>query len=295
MIAAFGAFQGWDGIYSFAYSHNEKCEPSRIESFFDIKGDTAKLVHMPACVAMFLRGDVVPARELLSAPISRASERAALREAQSARSLSTDTFGLDSRQSLVHRIGVAMDEKSPQLPPLGDKPAITRFVSDTGQLCWDLSQDKAGYFTVDTPRTKLFTGFVAGRTFELGNVKLAIGQTRLDWATVSMVCIDGSGFDQPGKILIAATGLEQNSNARLETVGEDKVTLGTKWGEEPLLCEGVPVRITLPAVAGRIKCYPLDEKGNRGPAVTVADANGQGEVVLGPQHKTVWYEVEIGK
>ena len=62
-------------------------------------------------------------------------------------------------------------------------------VSDTGQLRWDVSQQGAGYFIADTPRTKLFTGLVRGRTFPLGKLTLKIGKTRLDWATVSMVCI----------------------------------------------------------------------------------------------------------
>ena len=73
-LAAFGAFQAWDGIFSFTYSHSQDFEPGRITSFFDIKGDTAKLVHMPACAAMFLRGDVAPAQETLRAPLSRSAE-----------------------------------------------------------------------------------------------------------------------------------------------------------------------------------------------------------------------------
>ena len=31
MLAAFSAFQGWNGVYSFAYSHNQDLEPRRIK------------------------------------------------------------------------------------------------------------------------------------------------------------------------------------------------------------------------------------------------------------------------
>ena len=145
MIAAFGAFQGWDGIYSFAYSHSEESEGQRIEGFFNIKSDTAKLVHMPACVAMFVRGDVAPARELVATPISPASERAALRESQSARSLTTDTFGLDSHQSMIHRIGLAMDKDArPSAGGTNESPTVTRYVSDTGQICWTCRRRRRG-------------------------------------------------------------------------------------------------------------------------------------------------------
>ena len=110
-----------------------------------------------------------------------------------------------------------------------------------------------------------------------------------------MVCIDGKGFDQPGRILIAATGVEQNTGARLETLSEDKVTLSNRWGEAPLVCEGVPARITLPVPAKRVKCFPLDESGGRRAAIGVMEVGGRAELVLGPQCKTVWYEVEVGK
>ena len=170
---------------------------------------------------------------------------------------------------------------------------MKEFVSDTGQLRWNLSEPGAGYFTVDTPRSKLFTGFVRGRTFQLGNVTLKIGPTRLDWATVSLVAVDGKGFDRPGRILIAATGLVQNTGATLRKLDGDKVTLDDQWGKAPLLCEGVPAQLTLPVAASRVQVYPLDESGNRRKAIPVTSRDGQALVTLAPQCKTVWYEVEI--
>ena len=53
MIAAFGAFQGWSAIYSFDYSGNNHFEPDKLDGFFDIKSDPSRLVHMPACAALF--------------------------------------------------------------------------------------------------------------------------------------------------------------------------------------------------------------------------------------------------
>jgi hypothetical protein len=171
--------------------------------------------------------------------------------------------------------------------------AAGRFVSDTGEICWDISQKHAGYYTVNTRRTKLFTGFVSGRTFSLGDVRLAIGPTRLDWATISMVAIDGPGFDRPGRILIAATGWVQNQGATLKRLGDNRVTLGDQWGQGPVLCEGINATITLPVSAGRVKCYPLDESGNRRAAIPVGHGDGTTQIELDPRHRTVWYEVDI--
>jgi len=292
MIAAFGAFQSWDGIFPFAYCHNSDFEPRRIGSYFDVTSHTAKIAHMPACAALFLRGDAAPARKTLAAGLSPETEREKLHETLNVWALTADNLGLDPRLSLLH--GMALDlggQTTPDVPEVPDD--ATAFVSDTGQLRWDVSQPGAAYFIADTPRTKLFTGFVRDRTFELGDVKLKIGRTRLDWATISMTSIDGDSFQDPGRILIAATGWVQNQGAQLEELGADRVTLGNNWGTEPVLCEGIPAAILLPVAAGRVHFYPLDESGHRRPAVPCTEHDGKATVVLDPKHETVWYEVQI--
>jgi hypothetical protein len=60
-----------------------------------------------------------------------------------------------------------------------------------------------------------------------------------------------------------------------------------------VLCEGVPAEIVLPVGADRARFYPLDESGNRRPAVSCGGRDGRTIVALDPEHKTVWYEVEI--
>ena len=292
MIAAFGAFQGWSAIYSFDYSGNNHFEPDKLDGYFDIKSDPSRLVHMPACAALFLRGDVAPARQILLAPLSLEAERRQLRESRSAWTLTTDRFGVDAGWSLLHGIGLDLKaEKTagPALPFSSDKT----FLSDTGQLRWDVSQPGAGYFTVDTPRTKLFTGFIRGRTFNLGNVFLAVGSTRLDWATVTMTVIEGQGFDGPGRILIAATGLVQNKGAQLRTLDGKRITLGDRWGEAPVFCEGIAAEIVLPVPADRVTVYPLDTAGNRRSSVPPTARDGRAVIAIGPAYKTLWYEAEL--
>jgi len=295
MIAAVGAFQGWDAVYSFAYCHNDHPEPRRIESFFDIKSDPAKIAHSIACSAIFLRGGVTPSGGPLFAHLPRARERDELRRALSAWNLKASALGLDPRHALLAGVGLNIaDTPAPPVkpPPLDRDQRV--FVSDTGEVRWDVSEKGAGYFTVSAPRVKVFTGFVRGRTFDLGNgVSLAIGKTALDWATVTMTCIDGDGFDRPGRILVAATGDVHNKGARLRDLGGNRVTLGAQWGGEPVMCEGVPAEIVLPVAPDRVKLYPLDESGNRRGAAPVGAREGRALLKLGPEHKTIWYEVEI--
>ena len=94
--------------------------------------------------------------------------------------LNAGEFGVDVNQSLLHGLAMDLGRKNPSVRAVEPTPitkGTVRFVSDTGELCWDVSQPGAGYFTVNTPRTKLFTGFVRGRSFELGGVELKIGDS----------------------------------------------------------------------------------------------------------------------
>jgi hypothetical protein len=110
---------------------------------------------------------------------------------------------------------------------------------------------------------------------------------------VSLVAVDGDGFQRPGRLLVTATGWVQNQGMELEQLGGDRVTLGRRWGTEPVLCEGVPAEILLPVKGDRVRFYPLDESGNRRQAVPCTERDGKAVVVLAPKHKTIWYEVEI--
>lgn len=293
MIAAYGAFQGWSGIFFFAYSHNSTFEPRKVDSYFDTKSSATKLVHMPACAALFLRGDVRAADRIGRIPVSLEAERQNLREMGGAWNVTADHFGIDQRHALLHAVGLDLTAQQNGLrKPLPLDPTKV-FESDTGEIRWDVSEEGAGTFTVSAPRSKLFTGFVRGRTIPLGDVTLAVGPTRLDWATVSLLARDGDDFASPGRILIAATGLSENTGAKLESLGDDRITLRRNWGSEPILCEGVPAEVTLPVAADRVTFYPLDEAGNRRQAVPVDQRDGKALLRLGPQYKTLWYEAEI--
>jgi hypothetical protein len=291
MIAAFGAFQGWSAIYSFDYTGNNHFEPDKLDGYFDIKSDPSRLVHMPACAALFVRGDVAPARGTVPAAVSREAERRQLYSSQSAWTLTADRFGVESKWSLLHAIG--LDLKAQKAAPAPSLPITATFVSDTGQLRWDLSQPGAGTFIVDTPRSKLFTGFVRGRSFALGNIGLTVGPTRLDWATVSLTVVEGQGFAGPGRVLIAATGLVQNKGAKLQHLEGTRITLSDHWGDSPILCEGIPAKIVVPAPAERCKLYTLDTAGNRRIAKQPTPTHDGSLISIGPEDKTLWYELEI--
>jgi hypothetical protein len=71
-------------------------------------------------------------------------------------------------------------------------------------------------------------------------------------------------------------------------------SVGRQWGKAPSLVEGIPVLLTLSISAGRVKAWALDECGQRRTVLPVEAVEQKAMINLGPQFRTLWYEVEIG-
>ncbi len=299
MLGACGALQGWDGIFEYTYNHAPDFEPLRNTYFFSMIARTEMLAHLPASAAMFLRGDVREARGSVTATMDDATffEQLADKKAISARLPST---GLDARLALVHKVAMTFS-RVPENTPAPAAPALEKtdvIQSDTGELTWNRERAGEAYWTVSTANTKCFTGFPAGREIGLGgNVKILVGSTRLNWATISLTSRHATGFGADGKpatILLAATGLTENEGTALESTKDGKTILRDRdWGNGTVLTEGVPAIVTLPSDATRTKCHALDERGARKAEVPV-EKDGEGcRIEIGPRYKTVWYEIVV--
>jgi hypothetical protein len=297
MISAYGALQGWNGIFQYTYNHSTDPEPVRNTYFFSMIARTDVLAHFPACAALFLRGDVQEGKKSLTGSIEPQTyfEKLADWDSIYAR---IGRLGFDERLCLVHK--TAMDvtgRHTGSLPSEFTVPKGNVLVSDTGELTWNTEIPGAAFLAVSTANTKLFTGFPQERTITLGDgVSLNVGRTKLGWATVSLVSRHATGFGESGRpasILIAATGLAENRGSVIEKVYENRITLKT-WGDGAVLVEGVPATITLPSDPARTKCFALDPFGHRNAEIPIKKAiSGGSEIVIGPEYRTVWYEIEV--
>ena len=299
MIAALGRFQDWDGIFPFAYAHSNQFEPQSVTSFFDTVGNVGRLAHSIACHTMFVRGDVVVAERQYQVGLTPRREIEVVANARSAWGIGWNSLGADSRLALLHRVGIDAigGETSTGIPALARN--AKHFAGDTNQVRWDMTEKGRGFMTVASENSKLFSGFVPNATISLGDLSLDIGKTRLGWCTLSIVSRDANGCGTDGKaarLLVAATGQYINTGMTLEHLEGDRVTIGNKFGEGPVLCEGVPATLTLPVAADRVTLYPLDASGNRkkGVAAKAVPSNAvAASVELAPQYETLWYEIEI--
>ncbi len=297
MLCAYGRLQGWDGVFEYTYNHRLNFEPDHNSYFFSIIARTDVLAHFPACAAIFLRGDVHEARNCVIGPIDY---KKYLDRLTASKIINTDiTFaGIDLRETLIHKTAIDLngkiESKVDGLTKIADNQKV--FVSDTGELTWNMEQPGAGYWTVNTKNTKFFTGFPKDRTITLGTITLEIGKTRLDWATVSFVSRHGTGFGesgQPANILLAATGVSENKGMIIEKLPGKEITL-KDWGKGPVYVEGIPAKVNLVSDSKKTRCFALDPDGNRKIEVPVEKGEKGGSIiVIKPEYKTVWYEIEI--
>ena len=299
MFRAYGALQGWDGVFEYSYNNRQNAEPDRNEYFFSMAARTDVLAHFPACAAMDLRGDVKESAAPYSANLSYNEyfDRFVNKGPIAQGILSATDGKIPQELSLERKTAVDLSGKSKQIVcHIPDKDQKV-FTSDTGEIVLDVSTPGAGVWTVNTPNTKVFSGFPKGRTFDLGGVKLAIGETKLGWATVSLTSHDATGFgenDRPARILLAATGLCHNGGAKFTHDDDFIYCRGKDWGNGKTVNEGIPATVTLPSKASATKCWALDERGERkAPVPVTADANGQAVVKIGPEYQTVWYEITL--
>ncbi len=298
MLCIYGRLHGWDGVFQYSYNHYvDSFEPrANPWCFFDSIARTDVLAHFPACAAIFLRGDVRESMRPVVAAVDVTRYREQLIAAGSV-SFGIGSLQMDARLPVVHKTalnftgGGVNPAKAPKLP--SDQKV---FVSDTGEITWNTERLGAAYLAVNTPNTKLFTGFPEGRTIDLDTVKLTFGKMRLNWATISLVSRHATGFGEKGKpanLLLAATGDSGNTGRVIKPMGGKKITL-TDRGTAPVLAEGIPALVTFPANHSKVKCFALDSAGQRKKEVPVQRAeNGGSKIAIGPAYETVWYEIDI--
>ena len=166
----------------------------------------------------------------------------------------------------------------------------------SGEVVWNRDRKGKEYVAVDAANVKLFAGYADGREIRLGGVSLSVGETETGWAVVSLLSRGASGFGENGKasILVAASGSVGNAGSKVERVSATSVKL-TDRGHAPVLAEGIPCRLTLPAAPGRVRCWALGPDGKRVTMMKSApSADGAATTLdLSPDCRTLWYEVSI--
>jgi hypothetical protein len=291
LAAVYAGFQGWNGVFTYGYAHGD-WEEDHFRSFFDIKADPVKLALQPACAALLRGGGIGRAGSPAAGTVSA--------EAQLRHILGHETWGAFAgayegdvsadawRESAV---GIAMQggaRWTPEEPP--------------PRLSWQEDGNGRGRVTYVGEGCLGMVGFVAGKALE-GRmaspdgdagpaISLKPGTTSLDGFAVVMVNRLGEGG--PGgarRFLLTAVTSCWNEGM---TWNEERTSVGTGWGRGPTLCQGVPLTLTVRDAGGTARVFALGPDGTRRREVPADEAEGSVAFELGPDCRTLWYELAIG-
>lgn len=294
LLAAHGALQDWDGLFLFDYGASSG--EGRINSFFEQRTHPAKWGLARACAALFLRGDVRPARQLLCGVLTREQEIDALRQVW-AWGLPDGRFaGLDGRAITLHRLALALERSqvpSGAQPPQGVPIPGSERVSDTGELVWNRAQSGRSFVLVKSRLSKAAIGFIGGRTLDLGD-KFTLRVKDAPLNGFGVVAITVLQEKPVWRALITAISTAENTGWNLRDLGENRITVGSQWGSPPTRV-GVPTaQLILPYPAAQVRAWSLSETGARNrPLSVLAQGKDRSAIELSPDARTIWYEVEV--
>ena len=253
VLAAYAALQDWDGIFWYSLSHEDATSmKDEIKGHFDFAKDPVKMSQLAAGALIFLRGDVQPARRVVTRTYSREQVLESLRLPWKEIPYFTPGFPLEL--PLTHAVRIA----SFNGPPTGSfEPMPTNSIeSDTRELIWSASGKGTGLVSVDTPRSQALIGHVAKRNGRTKNLRAEI-QTL--FCALTLGALDAKPISTSGKLLLTATARAANSGM----VWNEKRTSLDKWGEAPTRIEPVQGKIILTGLdqAGGVSAQPLDGAG----------------------------------
>lgn len=297
LIAAYGAFQDWDGIWFFDYRIPTAGDlagyAGRFTDFYDDSQHPAKMANYLLAAALFRRGDVAPGREALVVPFPPEREIDVLAARGGQWNLAhSGHLGLAGAEALRRRLALEVGETAASKALLLPKETPRApHASDTGELHWETLARGTGVVRVDTPRTKALIGAIDGAPRTLGGVTLAVEKTRLGFGTIGLTLLEGESFTAGGRALLVATG--EVENTAMGWTDATRSSVGNKWGKAPTLIEVVKGAVTLPVPASRVEVFALDPLGRRQTPVSVNDANGRAQFLFGQSGTTLWYEVAI--
>ncbi|MBM3956717.1 MAG: hypothetical protein FJ313_01530, partial [Gemmatimonadetes bacterium] len=283
LIAAAAALQDWGGLTVYTYRHSSQVPIDTLSGAFETFNDPARFGLFPTAALLFRRGDVDVAKETVIFTIPED-------QALSANSPGPwGKCGLTDGLCEEHRARVVLGEAPPnagRVAPLGETllPGdATSVRSDTGQLFRSWADR---YGTVDTPRTKAVYGFPGGR----GDITLS-GVTfnvETEFATVALASLTDQPIAESTRLLLTAVGRAENTGMKYNALRRRVIDKGAG----PILVEPITGTVSLKTRQTGVTVRPILPDGTRGEALPTTYENGVLRFRIGPEARTMYYEVK---
>ena len=269
--------QDWSAI-EFSYSHTDEADfdtfKGTLHNFFDVMYQPVWMALWPAVATMVQRGDLQPLGPEGGAWTSFSPDQLAdpLYPGQGT-----------GEAAWAVRTGVSFE------PAKGPSPAKALALASRDGWVTSASGEvrqnaERGLFLVAAPRVAVVAGFL-GAAGPLSSGALAL-TAKNAYAVIVALSLDNAPLAQSKRLLLTAGGNAVNSGMAKQWGGGRMASAGT----EPVLVEPVSAEVRL-SVDGPRRVWALDGDGQRASQVPTDYAAGTLSFKLGPQAKTLSYEV----
>ncbi|UDU83713.1 cellulase family glycosylhydrolase [Pseudomonas sp. HN2-3] len=205
-VAGTASHQGWDAMMQYAYSQQAFNSGWRTADNWHAYNDPAMLATLPAAALLYRRADVRQATTryvFAPTPATLFDQDITPRNALALRTAMEKG-----------RLQIAMPQ-TPELPWLKPSaiPANAQVLHDPGQSLLDADASESvtdtgelkrnwqqGLYTIDTPLTQAATGWLGGRTVNLGQIAV---QAKTPYASVVVQSLDAKPLGQSRSLLIS--------------------------------------------------------------------------------------------
>ncbi|MDX2187525.1 MAG: carbohydrate binding domain-containing protein [Opitutaceae bacterium] len=281
LLAAFAAFQDWDGLFSFDMTGMglapEK-DDGKIMTFFDQHHHAAKWSFTPFAVHAFREGRVQPApsRRVLHVAAPLFSEAHHL-----------DVLWLKHQPG--EDVGFLSDrlEVAPRLLPAGEASRITREPADGPRSVAIMKGADGPVLTVDSTHTPALAGYLAGATHLAGPLRTSVDAFGLNFAAVTAASLDGQPIRTSLRVLVTIAARAENTGQKWNAACTSTMS---DWGHGPVRAEHVPATVSV-LVDGPRRVYALAPDGSRLSEVTARVENSWLMIDTRQGPRTVHYEV----
>lgn len=311
-LAAFAAFQDWDGIMHFAYEHSRTWDVG-VPHGFNLNGDWGKFVNFGQAAWLFRSGVVKAARERVPLPVSREDRLRAGREKRNAAvaAFLTAIAGFDPAVCFLHACGLQPDTKAawPEAARSAGRPP---YESDTGEIVYDLG---ARRLLLRAGQAAGVFGYVDGKV-TAGPVGFGPAPETRNFITLLVTALDGRPLEESARLLVTLPGAtfrtQPGTNPprpqplvhypgatdwfTLEPDAPGKPSGNLNAGTGPVWMERVEGLLWIRSRAAQITVYPLDGAGRRLEPLSEDWIRREDEafrihVQAGGQPLTPWWEI----
>ncbi len=288
ILAAYGAFHDWDGIYFYTFEPKTGDDHQRyVADNFDITLDPVKMIQMTVGALLFSRPDVSPARKTVLRTYSKEQVRESNRLSEAERPYFTPGFPLSI--PLRHGSRIECFDCAPTAAFKDD--AAPPYISDTGELAWHDDDTRGGLVTIETDRTQALVGFVRNNAGK--SVRHIKPEVKNDFCAITLSSLTDEPIWKSKKLLLTACSRWQNTGSKWN----ERRTLWEEWGEGPTLIEPVTGWLILRDLDGAVAVTltPLDGAARPiGDPIRAKMVEEGYEIPLGSP-ATNWYLIEVTK